>query len=134
MAMRRRQTVPHQWLIIRDSEDRVGLAAARRLPRGSGVLLLEPLPAREMRRLRLRGLTFVEEQRGSAARVHNLRELRRALTDHTPLILVSPVYAAVILSGNRSRACGLRPWRGSEGANCSRSAEWTRASSRASDR
>jgi thiamine-phosphate pyrophosphorylase len=93
MAMRRRQTVPHQWLIIRDAEDRVGLATARRLPRGSGVLLLEPLPAREMRRLRLRGLTFVEEQRGSAARVHNLRELRRALTDHTPLILVSPVYA-----------------------------------------
>jgi hypothetical protein len=62
--MRRRQTVPHQWLIIRDAEDRVGLATARRLPRGSGVLLLEPLPAREMRRLRLRGLTFVEEQRG----------------------------------------------------------------------
>jgi thiamine-phosphate pyrophosphorylase len=93
MAMRRRQTDPRQWLIIRDADDIEGLAAALRLPCGSGVLLLAPLSRRDIRKLRLRGLSFVEEQRRRAVRVHNVPELRRALLDRTPLIFLSPVYA-----------------------------------------
>jgi thiamine-phosphate pyrophosphorylase len=92
MAMRRRQTNPRQWLIVRGADDREGIAAARRLPRGSGVLLLKRLPAREMRKLRLRGSNVVQERRGSAARVHDVRELRRALMVRTPLIFLSPLY------------------------------------------
>ena len=90
--MRRRQTVPKQWLIIRSADDREGLAAAARLRPGSGVILLDSLPAREMRKLRLRGVTIVEERRGSTARMHNLGELRRALLKRTPFILLSPIY------------------------------------------
>ncbi|HEX5258178.1 MAG TPA: thiamine phosphate synthase [Sphingomicrobium sp.] len=94
--MRRRQTMPRQWLIIADPSDRDAVAAAFRLPRGSGILLLQPLSGREMRRLRQsarnRGLTIAKEQRRAAARVHNARELRRALLARTPLILLSPLY------------------------------------------
>ena len=90
--MRRRQTAPQQWLIIRGADDRSGLAAARRLPPGSGVLVLGALPAREMRKLRLRQLPVVEEQRRCAARIHDLRELRQALLAGTPLIFLSPLY------------------------------------------
>lgn len=90
--MRRRQTAPKQWLIVRGADDEEGLAAARRLPRGSGLLLLKPIAARQMRRLRLRGLTIVEEQPQTAARVHDLGQLRRALLARTPLIFLSPIY------------------------------------------
>jgi hypothetical protein len=61
--MRRRQTVPRQWLIIADQGT---IAPAFRLPRGSGILLLQPLSGRAMRRLRQsarqRSLTIVKEQ------------------------------------------------------------------------
>ena len=91
--MRRRQTVPRQWLIIADQGT---IAPAFRLPRGSGILLLQPLSGRAMRRLRQsarqRSLTIVKEQRGTAKRVHNVRELRGALLARTPLILLSPLY------------------------------------------
>jgi len=91
--MRRRQTVPHQWLIITDDD---AIAWVRRLARGSGVLLVTQLAPREMRRLRhlarLRNLTVVSEERSAAARVHNLPELRRALLDRTLLILLSPIH------------------------------------------
>ena len=90
--MRRRQTAPQQWLIVRGAGDRAGLAAALRLRPGSGVLLLGPLPARELRKLRLRGLTIVQEHRGNAARVHDVRELRSALLVGMPLIFLSPLY------------------------------------------
>jgi thiamine-phosphate pyrophosphorylase len=93
--MRRRQTMPRQWLIIADGTQDA-IAAARRLPRGSGVLLLEPIPARAMLRLRTLArqshLTIVAEQGRSAARVHNSRELRRALLARPRMILVSPVH------------------------------------------
>ena len=92
MAMLRRQTAPKQWLILRGADDREGLAAARRVSRGTGVLLLATLPSTETRRLRLRGLVVVQEQRRIAARVHGLRELRPALLDGTPLIFLSPIY------------------------------------------
>ena len=91
--MRRRQTVPRQWLIIADQGT---IAPAFRLPRGSGILLLQPLSGRAMRRLRQsarqRSLTIVKEQRGTAKRVHNVRELPGALLARTPLILLSPLY------------------------------------------
>jgi thiamine-phosphate pyrophosphorylase len=91
--MRRRQTIPSQWLIV---TDRLFWRAAKRLPRGSGILLLDLLPASAMRRLRLlaaqRDLTIVIEGPGSAARVHNSRELRSAMLRRTPLILLSPLY------------------------------------------
>lgn len=90
--MHRRQTAPKQWLIVRGADDREGLAAARRLRSGSGVLLLGRIPTRDMRRLRLRGLTIVQERPRIAARVHNVDELRRALLAGTPFILLSPLY------------------------------------------
>jgi thiamine-phosphate pyrophosphorylase len=92
MAMRRRQTNPRQWLIVCGAEDREGLAAARRLSRGSGVLLLAPLRGDQARKLQLRGLIFIAEGRQGAARVHNIRELRRAVMQRTTLILLSPLY------------------------------------------
>ena len=35
---------------------------------------------------------IVDEGRGAAARVHNVRELARALLRRTPLVLLSPIY------------------------------------------
>jgi thiamine monophosphate synthase len=88
--MKRRQTI--QWLIVKDRLDR---AAFRRLPRFSGVLLLErPSPAgiRYLRYLaKLRSLEVVVERPRTAARVHNMDELRRALQRRVPLILLSPL-------------------------------------------
>ena len=90
--MRCRQTVPTQWLIVTGSADVEGV---RQLARGSGVLLLHALPQRDMQRLRqfvrLKGLHFAREGR-EAARVHNIRELRRALLARTPLVLLSPIF------------------------------------------
>ena len=90
--MRARQSIPAEWLIIAGDADRVGIEAARRLPRGSGVLLLHPLSSSGVRMLRRRGLTVIREARGIAARVHDARELRRALSARTPLIFLSPLY------------------------------------------
>jgi thiamine-phosphate pyrophosphorylase len=92
MPMRRRQTIPRQWLIIAGAAE---LRAARRLPPGSGVLLLEPLSPSEMRFVRQlarnRGLAVNRIGR-EAVRVHDLRELRRALLARTPLTLLSPIF------------------------------------------
>jgi thiamine-phosphate pyrophosphorylase len=93
--MRRRQTMPRQWLIIVGYDDRIA-AAARGLPRGSGILLLKPIPASAMLRLRVltrqRGLTIIVEQPRSASRVHDGHELRQALLVRSELILVSPIH------------------------------------------
>ena len=90
--MRRRQTAPVQWLIIADQD----VELAIRLPRGSGILLLASLTGTQMPRLRRiarqRGLTVVEEGPRSAVRVHDNRELRRAMLRRTPLILISPLH------------------------------------------
>jgi thiamine-phosphate pyrophosphorylase len=99
--MRRRQTAPQQWLIVRGAHDGEGLAAARRLPPGSGVLLLGGIPAAETRRLRLRGVAVVEEQPRGWVRVHDPRELRRSLLARTPLILLSPIYPTASHPGLR---------------------------------
>jgi thiamine-phosphate pyrophosphorylase len=90
--MRPRQTIPRQWLIIAES----GIDAAGKLPPGSGILLLRKLPPRELRVLRqiarIRGLMIVDEHPRSAARVHDVRELRRARLSRTPMILLSPLF------------------------------------------
>jgi thiamine-phosphate pyrophosphorylase len=94
--MTRRQTKPRQWLI---ADERMGeelWAALRMLPRGSGILVLRALAPREARRLRrlatLRGLAVVTERPRTAARVHNIRELTRALIQRPALVLLSPMH------------------------------------------
>lgn len=99
--MKRRQTsVPRHWLI---ADERLGnelLAAVRKLPRGSGVLVLyRDMPAAKRARLlwklrriaRRRGLAIADEAAGGAARVHNARELRQASLARVPLLFLSPV-------------------------------------------
>jgi len=67
-----------------------------RLPRGSGVLVIGRLSAGALRRVRTiarsRDLRVAIERRRTAARVHNLGELRRALLARTPLVLLSPIH------------------------------------------
>ena len=94
--MKRRQTVPKQWLIVNAEPGAELWQALRRLPRGSGVFLIHQLTAHEMRRLHylasLYGLSIVVEGPRTAARVHNPRELTKALLRRPPLILVSPLH------------------------------------------
>jgi thiamine monophosphate synthase len=94
--MKRRQTLPRQWLIIDGRPTAELWRTIQDLRRGSGVLLLAGLSANERRRLRhlanMRGLTVAQETRGEAARVHNIQELRAALRRRTPLILLSPIH------------------------------------------
>jgi thiamine-phosphate pyrophosphorylase len=96
MPVPRRQTIARQWLIIAKSPDRTPISRAERLPRGSGVLLLEQLERGDMLRLRLaahrRNLVIVQEGRGAAARVHGLSELRDAMIRRTPLLFLSPLH------------------------------------------
>lgn len=92
--MKRRQTIPRQWLIVDRAPDPKMWRALRQLPRHSGLLVLQEArnDVRKLRGLaRSRGLTIAEEPRESA-RVHDLRELRAALLARTPLILLSPIY------------------------------------------
>ena len=95
--MKRRQTIPRQWLIVADLSG--AYAAVQKLPMGSGVLVVaaegrdhEKLLHRLRHLARSRGLTVVDEKDGEAVRVHDLRELRRALLRRTLLILLSPIY------------------------------------------
>ena len=92
--MQRRQSVPKQWLIVNEEPDRELWGALRRLPRASGVLVLVDLGAADRRRLRVlarrRELTVAHA--GQADRVHNLRELTRAMLRRSQLILLSPIY------------------------------------------
>jgi thiamine-phosphate pyrophosphorylase len=94
-----RQSAPKSWLIL-DPIDENGLRVTLlRLPRGTGVLLLKPLSSRDARWLRHRALqrhlTIVAEGNATAVRVHNVRELRRALLMRVPLVLLSPIYSTV---------------------------------------
>jgi thiamine-phosphate pyrophosphorylase len=90
--MTRRQSLPEQWLI---AESQLDEEVLRRLRHGSGVLVLGELSAREWRRLRSlapqRGFAVANEGR-NAERVHDVRELRRALLKRWTLILLSPLY------------------------------------------
>jgi thiamine-phosphate pyrophosphorylase len=94
-----RQSAPKSWLIL-DPADEKGLRATLvSLPAGTGVLLLNRLFSRDMRWLRHRALqrhlTIVAEGNATAVRVHNARELRRALLMRVPLVLLSPIYSTL---------------------------------------
>jgi thiamine-phosphate pyrophosphorylase len=99
--MKRRQTrTPQRWLV---ADERTGgelPAALRRLPPGSGVLLLyRDMAAGKRARLlamlrrlaRRRGLVIVDEAAGEAARVHILEELLNAGLGRVPLLFLSPM-------------------------------------------
>jgi hypothetical protein len=89
------QTVPEQWLIVERGPDARLWQAIHELRPGAGILLISELGLTEGRRLRhlarLRGLILVEEGR-SAARVHKMSELRKALLNRTAMILISPMH------------------------------------------
>lgn len=95
--MKRRQTAPQQWLIMEAQPSPDAWSSVRRLPLGTGILLLTDLSPSKRRRLRYlataRALTIADEDGGAAARVHNARELRQALFRRTPVILLSPIYS-----------------------------------------
>jgi thiamine-phosphate pyrophosphorylase len=92
--MKPRQTIA--WLIVDVPPDTALWRTMRRLPRGSGLLLIAKLMPNEMRRLRhlasVRDFTIVAENPHMAARIHDQGELTLALLRRPPLILVSPVY------------------------------------------
>jgi thiamine-phosphate pyrophosphorylase len=94
--MSRSQSDPRQWLIIDRAIDWRLHAVLRRVPLDSGVLLLRRPHASELRHLRqlarLRRLRLVTEAPRTATRVHDVGELRRALLERTPVILLSPIY------------------------------------------
>lgn len=82
-----------QWFIVDASVD---WPLVRRLPAETGILVLaevNPADARKLRaiRRRRRSRVVIEAPR-TAARVHDIRELRRALLARTPLILLSPIH------------------------------------------
>ena len=89
--MKRRQTLPRQWLIT-DERLENPLRAVRRLPAGSGVLVRDPRLLRQIRRLAAsRGITVVAESR-RIVRVHNAREIRDARLGGADLLLLSSLY------------------------------------------
>lgn len=94
--MMRRQTSPRRWLIVNAAPDAELWEATLRLPRGSGILLLTALRPGDMRRLRhvagLRGLIVIPATPRTAARIHNSREMSRALLRRPALILISPLH------------------------------------------
>lgn len=95
-----RPPVPRQWMI---ADDRMGdrlWHAVRKLPPGSGILVIyrdlsKNRRAKLLSRLRTiaraRNLVIVDENARDATRVHNLPELRRALQQRIPMILLSPL-------------------------------------------
>lgn len=94
--MRRRQTIPRQWLIVPAGSAAEAMQAALRLRPGSGILLLDGASPAEFKQLRAiarrRRLSIVTEASRGAVRVHNSRELRQALLKRIPLVLLSPLY------------------------------------------
>lgn len=94
--MRRRQSIPRQWLIANCDLDRQFWLVLRTLPRGSGVLLLDRPRGSTLRRLhnraRLSHLRIVADTPTQVARVHNLPELRQALLRRTAVVLLSPMF------------------------------------------
>jgi thiamine-phosphate pyrophosphorylase len=93
--MMRRQTDARCWLVANRQPDAEFWRAVRRLPRGSGVLLLCEFDRADRLHLRhlarLRSLTVHAEAPRRAIRAHNIGVLRGALLVRTPLILLSPI-------------------------------------------
>jgi thiamine-phosphate pyrophosphorylase len=95
-----RPRVPRQWMI---ADDRMGdrlWHAVRRLPPGSGILVIyrdlstkrrAKLLSRLRTAARARNLIIVDENAREAIRVHDISELRRALQQRIPMILLSPL-------------------------------------------
>ena len=90
--------MPTQWLIAHSRLGEELWPIVRRVRPDTGVILLHrDLSRRErervLRRLRRPGrrLAIADEAKGEAARVHNIRSLRRALLKSTPTILLSPI-------------------------------------------
>lgn len=94
--MTSRQTIPKQWVIVDETPNPALWKALCRLPLKSGVLAihsLNPGAARRLRQLaKRRRLTIAAEKRGTAARVHDMHELRQALLSRAPIVLISPLY------------------------------------------
>jgi thiamine-phosphate pyrophosphorylase len=100
--MKRRQTrVPRQSLIVDERNLAVSPSTIRKLPRGSGVIVLlrdrSPGERRRVlqilrRRTAAKRLAVVDEAAGDAVRVHDLAELRGALLANRGLILLSPLF------------------------------------------
>lgn len=99
--MKRRQTLPRQWLVADERLDKELWRAVQMLPRGSGVLFLyRHLPIGERARMRSRlrhlgrwrGLSIIGEAPGQAARVHNAKELRQAALGRIPVLFLSPMF------------------------------------------
>lgn len=94
--MSRRQSQPKAWLIIANRMEGDVRRTLRKLPLGSGVLVLGRLRPNEALWLRhlahLRELAVAFEADGTAARVHNPVELRKALMRRTPLVFLSPIH------------------------------------------
>ncbi len=95
MAMPARQTMPKHWLIIPSCGPEI-LRAARRLPRGSGLLVVgrdcKPCE-RGLRNLaRARHLILIREHPRAALRVHDLQEVRSARLQKTPILFLSPLH------------------------------------------
>lgn len=99
--MKSRQRMPRQWLIVDGSLGDELLSVVRRLPAESGILVLEQAGVTDGARfaVRLRALAksrrllLLAEGPRTAARVHDMRELRKALSRGAGLILLSPLYA-----------------------------------------
>jgi thiamine-phosphate pyrophosphorylase len=99
--MKSRQRKPRQWLIVDGSLGDELLSVVRRLPAESGILVLEQAGVTDGARfaVRLRALAksrrllLLAEGPRTAARVHDMRELRKALSRGAGLILLSPLYA-----------------------------------------
>lgn len=73
------------------------MADLQSVPAQSGLVLLpdvQPGVRRAVRRLaRSRRLPLIEEHTDAPLRVHNLRELRRALNLQPPVVLISPIFS-----------------------------------------
>ncbi|HVM37217.1 MAG TPA: thiamine phosphate synthase [Sphingomicrobium sp.] len=92
--MQRRQSLPVAWLI---TDARIGApleSLARRLPRGSGLILRDGAELTPRLRLiaRRRSLALVDERQRGAARVHDPREIRRERLAGRRLLLLSPLF------------------------------------------
>ena len=92
--MTRRQTLPERWFIVTGSQS---LSDIGERTGHYGLLLLPDVSTgvrMEVKRLaRRRALPLIEEKAGATIRVHNMRELRRALGRRPPIILISPINA-----------------------------------------
>lgn len=90
------QSIPDRWLILGKHLDEHAWAIVATQLACSGIVLLEMPPAKHLRRLRylagLRQLTIVCEGRLGARRVHDARELGRALLQRSWPIFLSPIH------------------------------------------